>query len=148
MMALEICEETFSGVKNPKGEVERGFRFWDVVCLVFAILCVVNILITTTFFLLLVFSWFDFRRLNCYRFARAPHPCCCSSLPTVHPKILALDFGHSGLAVLLLLFFIRSIQRALSFRKFVWGVCSLVLSFSHSFCLSRFPWTSVSPSRR
>lgn len=30
-MALEICEETFSGVKNPKQEVERGFRFWDVV---------------------------------------------------------------------------------------------------------------------
>ncbi|GJE93269.1 XPG I-region protein [Phanerochaete sordida] len=29
-MALEICEETFSGVKNPKQEVERGFRFWDV----------------------------------------------------------------------------------------------------------------------
>lgn len=30
-MALDICEETFSGVKNPKQEVERGFRFWDVV---------------------------------------------------------------------------------------------------------------------
>lgn len=30
-MALDICEETFPGVKNPKGEVERGFRFWDVV---------------------------------------------------------------------------------------------------------------------
>ena len=30
-MALEICEETFPGVKNPKQEVERGFRFWDVV---------------------------------------------------------------------------------------------------------------------
>ncbi|KAL0955232.1 hypothetical protein HGRIS_004133 [Hohenbuehelia grisea] len=29
-MALEICEETFSGVKYPKLEVERGFRFWDV----------------------------------------------------------------------------------------------------------------------
>ncbi|KAJ8509502.1 hypothetical protein ONZ45_g8339 [Pleurotus djamor] len=29
-MALEICEETFSGVKYPKAEVERGFRFWDV----------------------------------------------------------------------------------------------------------------------
>lgn len=29
-MALDICEETFPGVKNPKGEVERGFRFWDV----------------------------------------------------------------------------------------------------------------------
>ncbi|CAL1715309.1 unnamed protein product [Somion occarium] len=29
-MALEICEETFPGVKNPKQEVERGFRFWDV----------------------------------------------------------------------------------------------------------------------
>lgn len=30
-MALEICEETFPGVKGPKQEVERGFRFWDVV---------------------------------------------------------------------------------------------------------------------
>lgn len=30
-VALEICEETFPGVKNPRGEVERGFRFWDVV---------------------------------------------------------------------------------------------------------------------
>lgn len=30
-MALEICEETFPGVKSPKQEVERGFRFWDVV---------------------------------------------------------------------------------------------------------------------
>lgn len=30
-MALEICEETFPGVKYPKQEVERGFRFWDVV---------------------------------------------------------------------------------------------------------------------
>lgn len=29
--ALEICEETFPGVKNPKAEVERGFRFWDCV---------------------------------------------------------------------------------------------------------------------
>ncbi|KAJ6580802.1 XPG I-region protein [Mycena capillaripes] len=29
-MALEICEETFPGVKSPKLEVERGFRFWDV----------------------------------------------------------------------------------------------------------------------
>jgi len=28
--ALEICEETFPGVKYPKAEVERGFRFWDV----------------------------------------------------------------------------------------------------------------------
>jgi len=28
--ALEICEETFPGVKSPKAEVERGFRFWDV----------------------------------------------------------------------------------------------------------------------
>lgn len=28
-MALEICEETFTGVKMPKAEVERGFRFWD-----------------------------------------------------------------------------------------------------------------------
>lgn len=30
-MAIEICEETFPGVKYPKHEVERGFRFWDVV---------------------------------------------------------------------------------------------------------------------
>jgi hypothetical protein len=30
-MALEICEETFPGVKSPRMEVERGFRFWDVV---------------------------------------------------------------------------------------------------------------------
>jgi len=28
-MALEICDETFTGVKYPKTEVERGFRFWD-----------------------------------------------------------------------------------------------------------------------
>jgi hypothetical protein len=34
-LALEICEETFTGVKNPKAEVERGFRFWDVVSSVF-----------------------------------------------------------------------------------------------------------------
>lgn len=30
-LALEICEETFPGIKNPKSEVERGFRFWDCV---------------------------------------------------------------------------------------------------------------------
>ncbi len=30
-VALEICEETFGGVRSPKAEVERGFRFWDVV---------------------------------------------------------------------------------------------------------------------
>lgn len=30
-LALEICEETFPGVKSPKLEVERGFRFWDIV---------------------------------------------------------------------------------------------------------------------
>ena len=30
-MALEICEETFPGVKQPQQEVERGFRFWDIV---------------------------------------------------------------------------------------------------------------------
>ncbi|KAJ3565031.1 hypothetical protein NP233_g7901 [Leucocoprinus birnbaumii] len=29
-LALEICEETFPGVKYPKLEVERGFRFWDI----------------------------------------------------------------------------------------------------------------------
>jgi hypothetical protein len=34
-MALEICEETFPGVKSPKQEVERGFRFWDVVRIIF-----------------------------------------------------------------------------------------------------------------
>ena len=33
-MALEICEETFPGVKSPKLEVERGFRFWDVVSII------------------------------------------------------------------------------------------------------------------
>jgi len=32
-MALEICEETFTGVKYPKQEVERGFRFWDATLL-------------------------------------------------------------------------------------------------------------------
>ena len=30
-------EETFQGVKNPKAEVERGFRFWDVVSAVSAL---------------------------------------------------------------------------------------------------------------
>lgn len=29
--ALAIVEETFVNVKNPKAEVERGFRFWDSV---------------------------------------------------------------------------------------------------------------------
>ncbi|KAG9223684.1 hypothetical protein CCMSSC00406_0004975 [Pleurotus cornucopiae] len=29
-LALDVCEETFSGVKYPKLEVERGFRFWDL----------------------------------------------------------------------------------------------------------------------
>lgn len=29
--ALGVVEETFTGVKNPRLEVERGFRFWDVV---------------------------------------------------------------------------------------------------------------------
>jgi hypothetical protein len=29
--ALEICDDTFPGVKSPAAEVERGFRFWDVV---------------------------------------------------------------------------------------------------------------------
>ncbi|KAJ3511835.1 hypothetical protein NLJ89_g3869 [Agrocybe chaxingu] len=28
-MALDLCEETFPGVKSPTAEVERGFRFWD-----------------------------------------------------------------------------------------------------------------------
>lgn len=31
--ALELVENTFVGVKNPKLEVERGFRFWDAVSL-------------------------------------------------------------------------------------------------------------------
>lgn len=30
-MALDLCEETFPGVKAPRAEVERGFRFWDIV---------------------------------------------------------------------------------------------------------------------
>ncbi|KJA18080.1 hypothetical protein HYPSUDRAFT_205688 [Hypholoma sublateritium FD-334 SS-4] len=29
-MALDLCEETFPGVKAPRAEVERGFRFWDI----------------------------------------------------------------------------------------------------------------------
>lgn len=29
--ALEICEDTFTGIKYPRAEVERGFRFWDAV---------------------------------------------------------------------------------------------------------------------
>jgi hypothetical protein len=29
--ALVICDDNFLGVKNPRTEVERGFRFWDVV---------------------------------------------------------------------------------------------------------------------
>lgn len=29
--ALEAVEETFTSVKNPRAEVERGFRFWDAV---------------------------------------------------------------------------------------------------------------------
>lgn len=35
-IAVEICEETFGGVvRGPvKGEVERGFRFWDIVSFV------------------------------------------------------------------------------------------------------------------
>ncbi|KAH9001526.1 temperature dependent protein affecting M2 dsRNA replication, partial [Lactarius akahatsu] len=32
-MVLEICEETFPGVKSPQMEVERGFQFWDVAAL-------------------------------------------------------------------------------------------------------------------
>jgi len=41
-MALELCEETFPGVKGPKSEVERGFRFWDVVSCPFPITKVVS----------------------------------------------------------------------------------------------------------
>ena len=33
-MALEICEDTFTGIKYPRAEVERGFRFWDVVSII------------------------------------------------------------------------------------------------------------------
>lgn len=29
--AFELIEQTFVGVKNPRLEVERGFRFWDAV---------------------------------------------------------------------------------------------------------------------
>ena len=30
-VAMEICEETFGGgVRDVRGEVERGFRFWDM----------------------------------------------------------------------------------------------------------------------
>jgi hypothetical protein len=29
--AMECVDDTFEGVKNPRGEVERGFRFWDAV---------------------------------------------------------------------------------------------------------------------
>lgn len=29
--ALEFCDDTFKGVKDPQGEVLRGFRFWDAV---------------------------------------------------------------------------------------------------------------------
>jgi hypothetical protein len=36
-LALEICEETFPGVKYPKMEVERGFRFWDIVSNIFCV---------------------------------------------------------------------------------------------------------------
>ena len=36
-LALEICEDTFPGVKNPKAEVERGFRFWDCVRIIFSV---------------------------------------------------------------------------------------------------------------
>jgi hypothetical protein len=30
--ALGYVEVNFEGVKNPRQEVERGFRFWDAVC--------------------------------------------------------------------------------------------------------------------
>lgn len=29
--ALDFCDETFVGVRDPKSEVLRGFRFWDAV---------------------------------------------------------------------------------------------------------------------
>lgn len=29
--AMECVDETFDGVRNPRQEVERGFRFWDAV---------------------------------------------------------------------------------------------------------------------
>ena len=36
-MALEICEDTFTGIKGPRLEVERGFRFWDVVSISYSL---------------------------------------------------------------------------------------------------------------
>lgn len=30
-MAMEVVDDTFEGVKTPRMEVERGFRFWDAV---------------------------------------------------------------------------------------------------------------------
>lgn len=47
-LALDICEETFTGVKYPKQEVERGFRFWDVVCEIFSCL-MINLVAQTIF---------------------------------------------------------------------------------------------------
>ena len=29
---MECVDDTFDGVKYPRAEVERGFRFWDAVC--------------------------------------------------------------------------------------------------------------------
>lgn len=29
--AMEVVDDTFEGVKYPRTEVERGFRFWDAV---------------------------------------------------------------------------------------------------------------------
>lgn len=36
--ALGYVEVNFEGVKNPRQEVERGFRFWDAVCFFFFLL--------------------------------------------------------------------------------------------------------------
>jgi len=31
--AMEFVEQNFPSVKLPRQEIERGFRFWDAVCL-------------------------------------------------------------------------------------------------------------------
>jgi len=69
-MALEICEETFPGVRSPRMEVERGFRFWDVVSdrLVRGVACSDS-------------DWGNFRRLQpCGNYIRSK--LCCQSLLT------------------------------------------------------------------
>lgn len=43
--ALDFCDETFVGVKSPRDEVARGFRFWDAVSARFEIclLCFISV---------------------------------------------------------------------------------------------------------